>query len=187
MSAQPIDALPWLTATEVQTLTDRQTWSAQARMLAGMGVPYRLSGAGRPLHRASTRRSASGRQRIDSSRRQQPAPPRSDRIMLKHYRQGDVLIREVREIPTGTTDITPTDRIVLAHGELTGHAHAIAPGQARELSLASPGATVRRFLAVVSAATVRHEEHAPIPLPAGSYEIVQQREYSPEEIRNVAD
>ncbi|MGH9523996.1 MAG: hypothetical protein ACRD3E_15850 [Terriglobales bacterium] len=32
-----------------------------------------------------------------------------------------------------------------------------------------------------------HEEHAPIVLPPGDYEIVRQREYSPEEIRNVAD
>ena len=32
-----------------------------------------------------------------------------------------------------------------------------------------------------------HEEHDPIILDPGNYEIVRQREYSPEQIRNVAD
>jgi hypothetical protein len=34
---------------------------------------------------------------------------------------------------------------------------------------------------------VGHEEHAPIPLPAGYYRIVRQREYVPGSIRPVAD
>ena len=102
-------------------------------------------------------------------------------------RQGDVLIRSVNSIPNGAKDVTPKDRIVLAYGEVTGHAHAIAPGEAMEFSFADAAGVVRRFLNVVKNAVVRHEEHAPIPLPAGMYEIVQQREYTPEEIRNVAD
>ncbi len=104
------------------------------------------------------------------------------------YRQGDVGIVRIDQLPAGATDVTPEDRIVLAYGEVTGHAHAIAPGEAREYSMAQAGTAVRRFLTVVgNAATVRHEEHAPIPLPPGVYEIVQQREYTPEAIRNVAD
>lgn len=103
------------------------------------------------------------------------------------FRQGDVLIRTISSIPAGANDVTPNDRIVLAYGEVTGHAHAIAPGEAREFSLADAANTVRRFLSVVGEATVRHEEHAPIPLPPGFYEIVQQVEYTPEAIRNVAD
>lgn len=106
---------------------------------------------------------------------------------MKLYRQGDVLIRSVPSIPKGAKDVTPKDRIVLAYGEVTGHAHAIALGEAQEFSLADAAGVVRRFLNVVKEAVVRHEEHAPIPLPAGVYEIVQQREYTPEEIRNVAD
>lgn len=108
-------------------------------------------------------------------------------MKMKLYRQGDVLIRQVSTLPEGAQDITPKDRIVLAYGEVTGHAHAIAPDEAREYTFAEAGNAVRRFLSVVSEATVRHEEHAAIPLPAGFYEIVQQREYSPEQIRNVAD
>lgn len=106
---------------------------------------------------------------------------------MKIYRQGDVLIRQVDRLPKSAKDVTPDGRIVLAHGEVTGHAHAIAPGEASEFSFAAAAGIVRRFLSVVKEAVVRHEEHAPIPLPPGVYEIVQQREYTPEAIRNVAD
>jgi hypothetical protein len=46
--------------------------------------------------------------------------------MSKLYRQGDVLIREVTEIPNNLNTV-PRDagRVVLAYGEVTGHAHAI--------------------------------------------------------------
>lgn len=103
------------------------------------------------------------------------------------YRQGDVLIRQVAAIPASATDNTPQGRIVLAYGEVTGHAHAIAEGEAREFTMQEAANIVRRFLSVTAEAVVRHEEHAPIQLPPGVYEIVQQREYTPEAIRNVAD
>lgn len=106
---------------------------------------------------------------------------------MKMYRQGDVMIRAIAEVPAAAKDVTPKDRIVLAYGEVTGHAHAIAPSEAREFSMADAAGAVRRFLSVVKEAVVRHEEHAPIPLPPGAYEIVIQREYSPSEIRTVAD
>ena len=103
------------------------------------------------------------------------------------YRQGDVLIRQIDKLPKDAMAVPNKGRIVLAYGEVTGHAHAIDVAEATEYSMADAAGAVRRFLAVVSSATVKHEEHAAIPLPAGVYEIVQQREYSPEEIRNVAD
>ncbi len=103
------------------------------------------------------------------------------------YIQGDVLIRPITAIPTGATPVKNKGRIVLAYGEVTGHAHAVAVKEAREFTLADAGAAVRRFLSVASGATVRHEEHAAITLPAGAYEIVQQKEYHPEAIRNVED
>lgn len=106
---------------------------------------------------------------------------------MQQFRQGDVMIRRVKSLPKGAQDVTPKGRIVLAHGEVTGHAHVIAEGQAREFSWADAGKATRRFLSVASTAHVAHEEHATIPLPAGVYEIVQQREYTPEAIRNVAD
>lgn len=103
------------------------------------------------------------------------------------YRQGDVLIRQVAKIPNGAKAKKNKDRIVLAYGEVTGHAHAIAEPQAKEYTMEQAEGAVRRFLEVASGADVKHEEHATIQLPPGFYEIIQQREYTPEAIRNVAD
>jgi hypothetical protein len=106
------------------------------------------------------------------------------------FRQGDVLLTLVAALPSGAKDVTPDNRIVLAHGEVTGHAHAVyepltkdAPkGKARMWD-----AGAERFLQVVEHTALKHEEHAAIPLPPGVYKVTQQREYSPSEIRNVAD
>jgi len=106
---------------------------------------------------------------------------------MKLYRQGDVLIRQVTELPNGSTAVKNEVRIVLAHGEVTGHAHAVRVEDAVEFTHADAAGAVRRFLEVASGANVVHEEHATIPLPAGFYEIIQQVEYTPEAIRNVAD
>lgn len=108
---------------------------------------------------------------------------------MKMYRQGDVLIRSVSSLPNDATvvDNTNLGRIVLAYGEVTGHAHAIHLEEAIEYTMEQAGKAVRRFLSVSSTAHVKHEEHATIPLPTGIYEIIQQREYTPEAVRNVAD
>ena len=45
---------------------------------------------------------------------------------MKTYRQGDVLIRQVNEIPSQAKVKKNVGRIVLAYGEVTGHAHAIS-------------------------------------------------------------
>ena len=65
-------------------------------------------------------------------------------------------------------------RLVLAEGEATGHAHAIAERDAREFRVGD-----ERFVLVRSAAQLIHEEHATIDLPPGAYRVVIQREYEP--------
>ena len=102
------------------------------------------------------------------------------------YRQGDVLLKAVPAIPEGAKDVTPQGRIVLAYGETTGHAHAIddAPPAVKP-KLWDAGA--ERFLQVVEKTALKHEEHAPVELPPGNYQIIGQVEYAPEEIRRVAD
>lgn len=103
------------------------------------------------------------------------------------YRQGDVLIVPVKKLPK---NIEPVDReagrVVLAHGEVTGHAHAIKD---REAALFRDPKLAAIFMHVSGDDTValEHEEHATIHIPPGNYQVVRQREYSPEAIRNVAD
>lgn len=104
-------------------------------------------------------------------------------------RQGDVLIRSVAALPSNVKPEKPdAGRVVLAYGEVTGHAHAIDVAEAESFTMADAGGIVRRFLRVFDrGAKLKHEEHKTVEIPPGVFEIVQQREYSPEEIRNVAD
>lgn len=93
------------------------------------------------------------------------------------YRQGDVLLRRVERIPEKVT-VVPREngRIVLAHGEVTGHAHAIdAPPEEATLLTA---ADQRRFLWLMRDVDLRHEEHAFVSLPAGMYQVIRQREWT---------
>ena len=97
------------------------------------------------------------------------------------YRQGDVLILSATVIPNTATKQA---RCILALGEATGHAHQIT--EEAFLWVDTDGS---KYIEVFgSEATVQHEEHGPIVLSGPSiYRVVQQREYSPSEIRNVAD
>lgn len=96
------------------------------------------------------------------------------------YRQGDVLLRVVDAIPVAADPCgREAGRIILAHGEVTGHAHAIDAPDAEATLLTT--AENQRFLRLVADVDLRHEEHATIRLPAGSYEVILQREWTDEQ------
>ncbi len=99
------------------------------------------------------------------------------------FRQGDVLL-VASTLPNELVKL-PSEggRIVLAHGEVTGHAHAIAE-ERKAAKFESAGKT---FLQVLEEVGLRHEEHAEIRLPAGVYQVLIQTEYVAGEIRNVQD
>ena len=93
------------------------------------------------------------------------------------YRQGDVLLQRVPGVPDEAgRAVAPAGRTVLALGELTGHAHVLnsADGELVEGHTAQ-----RRFVTLAVGGMLTHEEHAPIAVPAGTYEVVRQREYRP--------
>jgi len=98
------------------------------------------------------------------------------------YRQGDVLIRRIQSLPKQAAQ--PRLNGILAYGEVTGHAHKVEDLTHTEVLEIENGLYLR-----VGEEGVRvvHEEHAPITLLAGNYEVEIQREYTPEAIRNVAD
>lgn len=101
------------------------------------------------------------------------------------FRQGDVLITTTNVV-RGKKARRQKGRLILAEGEVTGHAHAIADPAAE---LYVDRTVDRAFLRVLSEAGVEllHEEHTTLTIPPGDYEVRRQREYSPEEIRRVAD
>ena len=104
--------------------------------------------------------------------------------MKTHYRQGDVLLLKVDELPKEAVPDAQEEqtRIVLAYGEVTGHAHALSTAHA-----ALYKHDQERYLVAEPGATLVHEEHSAIVLEPGVYRVVRQREYSPREVRFVAD
>ena len=103
------------------------------------------------------------------------------------FRHGDVYLVPVTGKPAKAKRVPrdPQHGIVLAYGKQTGHAHAIAD---KDVWLWE--ANGRRFLHVPSSADTAmldHEEHGAMPIASGWYSVIIQREYSPTEIRQVAD
>ncbi len=102
--------------------------------------------------------------------------------MNEHYRQGDVLLVRVASLPTGATKEKSDSHIVLAYGETTGHSHRISTEGAVAYKWQGD-----RLIEIKQTSALVHEEHSPITLKPGVYKLVQQREYTPERIRPVAD
>ncbi len=103
--------------------------------------------------------------------------------MKKMYRQGDVLLERVNKIPTGLRLQKASGRIILAHGEVTGHHHSIDADAADWWK----GDGNEQYVEVKMPAEVVHQEHGAISILPGKYKVRRQREYAPGTIRNVAD
>ena len=126
----------------------------------------------------------------------------------RQIRQGDVLLLQVAALPSQCT-VLPVEgnRLVLAFGEVTGHAHAIYDHHAEDAAtteIASDLATAAiaraqakarlwqgpngdRYLEVAAAVTLQHEEHTQHQIPQGIYHLPRQVEYAPESIFDVED
>ena len=114
----------------------------------------------------------------------------------KMYRQGDVLLVETAAVPADATQLARdgAGRLVLAHGEATGHAHVFrAPGVCSYSTMTD--AEMDLVVVGVGGATLLHQttdgrqaDHNSIVVPPGSYELPVQVEHSPKQApRIVAD
>jgi allophanate hydrolase subunit 1 len=99
---------------------------------------------------------------------------------MKSYRQGDVRLKEIAEMPKG---LSKKDNI-LAHSE-SGHNHII------ENAVVYADASGQQYVQVQQEAQLTHqkdvEAHEQITIPKGIYRVVHQREFSPQEERRVMD
>jgi hypothetical protein len=98
--------------------------------------------------------------------------------VARQYRQGDLLVMRAGQ-QFATLFRVRRDRLgrlVLAGGETSGHAHVIDDPHAELLDDPLSG---RRFLRLVAESKLTHEEHSPIALPPGLYEVRRQRSYDP--------
>ncbi len=108
---------------------------------------------------------------------------------MKIYRQGDVLLIEVKVIPKDAFEQPIVGHeLVLAYGEATGHRHRVEfldKSDGVKLYHASGG---ERYLHVAGVTLdLLHEEHETVKVPPGKYLIPSRFEYTPAELRRVAD
>ena len=105
--------------------------------------------------------------------------------MRQGYQQGDVLLKVADTLPEGAVKVAPKPRgVVVAEGEVTGHAHVLDPGIVTEYEFGG-----LRFLNVAKQTELRHEEHAAVTVAPGLYEIggVVEKDWLSEAVRPVVD
>jgi len=107
-------------------------------------------------------------------------------VLGSHARQGDTLLRRIDSIPSSTSRQIKSPTLAL--GEKTGHHHTFTDGGAVAFA-DDEQAIVADAIRVISpqGSTLTHQEHSPITFPPGDYESLRQVEYTPEELRLVAD
>ena len=88
------------------------------------------------------------------------------------YQQGDVLIESAEAIPPNALPRARRNgRHILAEGEATGHAHAVAD----DIEVFESAGVL--YCRAAAPFTVRHEEHKPITVPPGVYQVRRVRVY----------
>ncbi len=85
--------------------------------------------------------------------------------------QGDVKFRKLSAMPEGEVKNVTRKRLVLAHGE-SGHSHVVEDDEAELIEIGE-----RMLLKLTRSATVTHEEHKPIRLSPGIWEVGKVEEY----------
>ena len=113
-------------------------------------------------------------------------------------RQGDILLVKTDKAPAGLTrKAAKTKHVTVGYGEVTGHHHTIEDA----VWLVAPDTTMDDlhqfalgdktdmpvFVVADEPTTLTHQEHSPIALDAGVWQVVRQRVYSPERIVSVRD
>jgi hypothetical protein len=101
--------------------------------------------------------------------------------------QGDVVMKRIDSIPAGQrTEDDLTRSKILATGESTGHVHALVDD--------TDSAQVVRvmdqlYMIIERATTLKHEEHNPVTIPPGTYQvdIVKEADHISGVVRQVAD
>lgn len=115
-------------------------------------------------------------------------------------RQGDVLLVPVDTIPKTAKSVKPVNGLfTVALGEATLHHHSIPvldrPGAAPrdiEAFTAQDGVDIANAMDVwlrvgSEGATITHQEHTALEIPAGFYRVCRPQEYTAQGLQRVAD
>ncbi|MFX0023558.1 MAG: hypothetical protein ACFE9S_14625 [Candidatus Hermodarchaeota archaeon] len=102
-------------------------------------------------------------------------PTQNSKIKIKYqhepkiYRQGDILFKKIKNLPR---QLKKKPDKVVAEGEETGHAHVLVNGALFELLNSE-----KLYLKSEQSTRIIHDEHLPIKLESGNYQVIRQREY----------
>ena len=92
----------------------------------------------------------------------------------KQYRQGDILIEDVDQLPADAAPQTRLQRIVVAQGEATGHHHVLMP-KSEDMDWWQ-NAAGDIYVRSAEAGRLVHEEHGTIPILTDAPFIVCRRQ-----------
>jgi hypothetical protein len=98
-------------------------------------------------------------------------------MLIDQLRQGDVLLRLVKNVNTKDLKKLGTEKYILALGETSGHSHVIHGAN-------TFAGNKQIYVQVEKHAMLQHElvdgtwtgEYKPVPIEAGVYQVIQQRE-----------
>lgn len=93
------------------------------------------------------------------------------KIAKNSFQQGDVIGKRLDKMPDIAGAKITRRRLVLAHGE-SGHSHIIEDDEAELIQIGE-----RMLLRLTKAATVVHEEHQPVRISPGIWEVGRVKEY----------
>jgi hypothetical protein len=85
--------------------------------------------------------------------------------------QGDILLRKIESLPSLDEAKITRNRMVIAHGE-SGHSHVIEDDEAELIEIGN-----RMLLKLTKTATIVHEEHNPVTLSPGIWEVGRVKEF----------
>lgn len=99
--------------------------------------------------------------------------PNGDELLqrIEKVQNGDVLLRLIEKAPEGVKSHVQQHHLVLAHGE-SGHSHVIDKPGTEMFEVAG-----KSFVFLPDGATLTHEEHKPIDIPPGVWELGRVREF----------
>ena len=102
------------------------------------------------------------------------------------WRQGDIYFVKLDE-EIDSERGTPVKNGIIAKGETTGHAHRVSQSSIAAGALLSLVGRSLFLRSPEAGATIVHDEHRSIELPAGSYAVVPQQEFDGLRWRQVLD
>lgn len=96
-------------------------------------------------------------------------------------RHGDVLLKRIPKLPK---NLKEKNTNILAYGEATGHNHQLVDVISKEefkakLNVYLDELTQKTYVEMDKPMELKHQEHKTLEIPAGTYEVVIEREHDP--------